>query len=73
MRTSLAGPIKDTPQGREADAILQPALSRPLLRAKLRALEAGKPEIIATANIGCYAYLRQEARVPVVHWVERLV
>jgi glycolate oxidase iron-sulfur subunit len=54
-------------------SILQPALSRPLLRAKLRALEAGEPEIIATANIGCYAYLRQEAGVPVVHWVELLI
>jgi Fe-S oxidoreductase len=36
------------------------------------ALEAGHPDLIATANIGCYAYLRQEARVPVVHWVELL-
>ena len=32
----------------------------------------GHPDLIATANIGCYAYLRQEARVPVVHWVELL-
>ncbi len=53
-------------------SILQPALSRRLLRAKVEALEAGAPDVIATANIGCYAYLRQEARVPVVHWVELL-
>ena len=53
-------------------SILQPALSRPMLRAKVDALEAGHPDLIATANIGCYAYLRQEARVPVVHWVELL-
>jgi glycolate oxidase iron-sulfur subunit len=45
-------------------SILQPALSRPMLRAKVAALEAGDPDLIATANIGCYAYLRQEARVP---------
>jgi glycolate oxidase iron-sulfur subunit len=53
-------------------SILQPALSRPMLRAKVAALEAGDPDLIATANIGCHAYLRQEARVPVVHWVELL-
>jgi glycolate oxidase iron-sulfur subunit len=52
---------------------LQPVLSRPMLRAKVDALEAGHPDLIATANIGCYAYLRQEACVPVVHWVELLV
>ena len=49
------------------NSILQPALSRPMLRAKVDALEAGHPDLIATANIGCYTYLRQEARVPVVH------
>ena len=54
-------------------SILQPALSRPMLRAKVDALEAGHPDLIAAANIGCYAYLRQKARVPVVHWVELLV
>jgi glycolate oxidase iron-sulfur subunit len=53
-------------------SILQPALSRPMLRTKVAALEAGDPDLIATANIGCHAYLRQEARVPVVHWVELL-
>jgi hypothetical protein len=35
-----------------------------MLRAKVDALEAGDPHLIATANIGCYAYLRQEAGVP---------
>ena len=34
---------------------LQPALSRPMLRAKVDALEAGHPDLIAAANIGCYA------------------
>ena len=41
-----------------------------MLRAKVDALEAGHPDLIATANIGCHAYLRQEARVPVGHWAE---
>jgi glycolate oxidase iron-sulfur subunit len=46
------------------------ALSRPMLRAKVDTRRASRP--IATANVGCYAYLREEARVPVVHWVELL-
>ena len=33
---------------------LQPALSRPMLRAKVDALEAGHPDLIAPADIGCY-------------------
>jgi hypothetical protein len=32
-----------------------------MLRAKVEALEAGHADLIATANIGCYAYLWQEA------------
>ena len=36
-----------------------------MLRANVEALEAGLPDLVATASIGCYAYLRQEARVPV--------
>ena len=54
-------------------SILQPELSRRLLAAKLSALEAGEPELIATANIGCLAHLRAGAKVPVRHWVELLV
>ena len=34
---------------------LQPALSRPMLRAKVAALEAGHPDLVAAANIGSYA------------------
>ena len=49
-------------------SILQPPLSRPMLCAKVDVLEAGHSDIIAIANVGCYAYLRHEARVPVVHW-----
>ena len=32
-------------------SVLQPALSRPMLRAKVDALEAGDPDLVATANI----------------------
>ncbi|MCA1851312.1 MAG: hypothetical protein LC647_02645 [Beggiatoa sp.] len=44
-----------------------------MLRAQVDALEAAHPDLIAPANIGCYAYLGQEACVPVVHWAELLV
>jgi len=55
-----------------AYSILQPRLSRQLLRAKLVALEAGAPDVIASANIGCLAHLRSGTALPVRHWVELL-
>ena len=36
------------------------------------ALMADKPEVIATANIGCLVELRAASDVPVVHWIELL-
>jgi len=53
-------------------ALLQPDLSRRLLRGKLEALQAGRPDCVATANIGCLAHLQAGSAVPVVHWVELL-
>ena len=53
-------------------SILQPALSRQLRDNKLAALQADRPDIIATANIGCHAHLATAAGVPVVHWIELL-
>jgi len=53
-------------------SILQPKLSARLLQEKIDALESGEPDLIATANIGCWAHLRSGARVPVVHWVQLL-
>ena len=53
-------------------SILQPELSQQLLRNKLAALESGKPELIATANIGCHMHLESQARQPVQHWIEVL-
>jgi glycolate oxidase iron-sulfur subunit len=53
-------------------AILQPELSKQLLRDKVRSLESGKPVRIATANIGCLAHLESGAHVPVRHWIELL-
>ena len=53
-------------------SVLQPVLSRRLLENKLTALGSGKPDVIATANIGCLTHLQSAATVPVVHWI-RLV
>jgi len=51
-------------------SILQPQLSQQVRARKIAALMQGSPEIIATANIGCLAHLREVARVPVRHWIE---
>ena len=52
--------------------MLQPQLSVQLLRAKVAALEADAPQLIATANIGCLAHLRSGTTLPVQHWIELL-
>jgi glycolate oxidase iron-sulfur subunit len=51
-------------------SILQPELSRELRTRKLDALTTGRPDVIATANIGCLEHLRQASPVPVRHWIE---
>ena len=51
-------------------SILQPAMSARLRQRKLDALSADRPEVIATANIGCQLHLAQTAGVPVRHWAE---
>ncbi len=53
-------------------SIFQPALSAQLQHNKLAALQAGQPEVIASANIGCLLHLREGSAVPVKHWVELL-
>ena len=53
-------------------SILQPELSARLLQAKVVALEQGRPDVIATANIGCHTHLRTGTTLPVRHWIELL-
>jgi len=53
-------------------SLLQPKLSGALRERKLDALLSGKPELVATANIGCLAHLQRTAPLPVRHWVELL-
>ncbi len=54
-------------------SILQKSISKSLLDNKLKALENGKPELIATANIGCLKHLAGGSSVSVVHWIELLL
>jgi len=51
-------------------SLTQPQLSRQLRDNRLNALESGKPQLIATANIGCQTHLDGAGRTPVRHWIE---
>ena len=53
-------------------SILQPEIAGQLKTRKLDNLQAGQPELIATANIGCLTHLQSGTRTPVKHWVELL-
>jgi glycolate oxidase iron-sulfur subunit len=52
--------------------ILQPDIAGQLGDRKVAALEALRPDIIATGNIGCAMQIGQRASVPVLHTVELL-
>jgi glycolate oxidase iron-sulfur subunit len=53
-------------------SVLQPALSKQLRENKLKNLEAARPQVIATANIGCQTHLQAGTSTPVKHWIELL-
>ena len=53
-------------------SVLQPVLSKQLRERKLENLEAGQPQAIATANIGCLTHLQVGTARPVRHWIELL-
>jgi len=53
-------------------SLFQPALSRQLRSNKVDALTAGRPDMIATANIGCLSHLQPALDIPVRHWIEIL-
>jgi glycolate oxidase iron-sulfur subunit len=52
--------------------LLQPELSDALRAAKLETLLSTRPDVIATANIGCLTHLAAASPVPVRHWIELL-
>ena len=47
----------------------QPELSRQLKARKLGHLEAGSPDVIVTANVGCQLHLGSGTETPVRHWL----
>jgi glycolate oxidase iron-sulfur subunit len=51
-------------------SILHPQLAERLRENKLGALEAGEPDEIVTANIGCQTHLQGGTARPVRHWIE---
>jgi glycolate oxidase iron-sulfur subunit len=53
-------------------SLLQTELSEKLRRKKISTLEATKPDVIMTANIGCQLHLQQATEIPVKHWIEIL-
>ena len=53
-------------------SILQPEIANQLKTRKLGHLQAGSPEMIVTANIGCLTHLQSGTDIPVRHWVEAL-
>ncbi|HUL12583.1 MAG TPA: glycolate oxidase subunit GlcF [Methylococcaceae bacterium] len=53
-------------------SLLQPDISDRLLAKKVATLEAGHPNVIATANIGCLTHIQSGTEVPVRHWIELL-
>jgi glycolate oxidase iron-sulfur subunit len=55
-------------------SLLQPELSQQLLANKVKSLESGAPDIVATANIGCLAHiesgLNASSGKAIRHWIE---
>ncbi|QRM54447.1 glycolate oxidase subunit GlcF [Sinorhizobium sp. BG8] len=52
--------------------ILQPEISGKLKARKVKNLEAVKPDIIATGNIGCITQIATGTEIPILHTVELL-
>ena len=55
-----------------AYSVLQPDIATALQGRKIEALTEHRPDVVATANIGCQLHLRGATDVPVMHWVELL-
>ena len=53
-------------------SLLQPKLAGELKARKAAALSRHRPDVVATANIGCQTHLADAVDVPVVHWLELL-
>jgi glycolate oxidase iron-sulfur subunit len=53
-------------------SVLQPELSKQLRERKLGHLQAGQPEALISANVGCIQHLQSGTATPVKHWIEAL-
>ncbi|MEO9149830.1 MAG: heterodisulfide reductase-related iron-sulfur binding cluster, partial [Burkholderiaceae bacterium] len=53
-------------------SVLQPELSKQLRDRKIDNLQQGKPDVIASANVGCITHLQSGTGTPVKHWIELL-
>jgi len=53
-------------------SIFHPKLSTQFRTNKLNNLQASKPAMIVTANIGCLMHLQKGTKLPVKHWIELL-
>jgi len=51
-------------------SLLQKELSQRLLNNKVAALQSDRPQVIATANVGCQLHIGGGADIPVRHWIE---
>ncbi len=51
---------------------LQPEISGKLKARKVKNIEATKPDLIATGNIGCITQIATGAQIPILHTVELL-
>lgn len=51
-------------------SLLHPSMAANLRKNKLAAIAKRKPDIIATANIGCLLHLQQDSTTPIKHWLE---
>ncbi|WP_109480847.1 glycolate oxidase subunit GlcF [Paraburkholderia sp. C35] len=51
-------------------SITQPELAMRLRDNKIAALESGRPDVIATANVGCQMHLDGAGKTRVRHWIE---
>jgi glycolate oxidase iron-sulfur subunit len=68
-------PCADTQQccgSAGAWSLLEPELAAELRTRKLAALEAARPDLILSANVGCIAHLAAASGTPVLHWIEWL-
>ena len=62
--------FQEMPASAGTYSITQPEISKQLRDNKIRALESGAPDRIATANIGCLTHLQSGTDTPVKHWIE---